>query len=71
MFRLSMYALRMSHTITITTKALAQRAGFTIPAVVQNAADDFILVYSKDGALVVWGPQSDHQEVLRLAEAYA
>lgn len=60
----------MNHTITITTKALADRARFEIPAFVKNVADDFILVFDKDDDLVAWGPESERQEVLRLAKVY-
>lgn len=60
----------MNQTITITTKALAEKAGFDT-SFVKGFPDDFILVYDRDGDLVVWGPEKDRQEVLRLAKAYA
>lgn len=64
-----MYAGCMRETITITTKALAERAGFDT-SLVKKMPDDFILVYDRDDDLVAWGPESDRQEVLRLAKAY-
>lgn len=66
-----MYDVRMSsQTITITTKALATKAGFDIPAALQRVADDYLLVFDGEDNLVAYGPERDRETVLGLARLY-
>lgn len=59
----------MSHTITITNPTLAERSGFEVPNFAKGK-DDYILVYDREGDLVVWGPEESRESVLRLAKVY-
>lgn len=56
--------------LTITTKALAVKAGLPVPSSMLNYADDFILVYDSEDDLVTWGPEDQREQVLRLARVY-
>lgn len=54
---------------TVTTTALAERAGFEVPSFAK-AQPDYVLVYD-DNDLVCWGPASERDKVLALAKVYA
>lgn len=55
---------------TITTTALAEKAGFDVPSFAKGTPD-YILVYDADGNLDCWGPASEQDKVLALAKVYA
>lgn len=54
---------------TITTPELAKANGLEVPTRLQNLADH-ILVYNADGDLVAFGPESDREQIMRLAKVY-